>query len=53
VNVVSCEKVKVHGEFVVEIGKIMATNGIGLGVEFELKKLQGSIKQNRSGGACK
>jgi hypothetical protein len=33
----NCEKAKVHGELVAEIGKGVVTNGIKLGVEFELK----------------
>jgi len=44
VNVIDCEKAKVYVELLVEIGKGVATNGIGFGVEFELKnsKVQSS-----------
>jgi hypothetical protein len=35
--VFSYEKAKVHGELVVEISKGVETNGIRIGVEFELK----------------
>ncbi len=51
---ISCEKAKVDEELVVGIGKEVATNGNGLGVELksknfkvplgEIKKLQGSIR---------
>jgi hypothetical protein len=34
-SVVDYEKIKVHGELVAKIGKGMATNGNGLGVELE------------------
>jgi hypothetical protein len=34
-SVVDCKKVKVHRDLVAKIGNGMATNGNGLGVEFE------------------
>jgi hypothetical protein len=37
---VGCEKVKVHGELVVGIGKEMATNGNGFGIELESKSFK-------------
>jgi hypothetical protein len=40
VNVVSYEKVKAHWELTAKIGKAMATNRNGLGVEFELRKFK-------------
>jgi hypothetical protein len=40
VNVVNHEKVKVHGELVVGIGKGMATNKNGFEVEFKLKNFK-------------
>ncbi len=36
-NVIDYEKAKVYVELMAEIGKGVATNGIGFGVEFELK----------------
>jgi hypothetical protein len=38
--VVNCEKVKAHWELIAKIGKGMATNRNGIGVEFKLKKFE-------------
>ncbi len=39
-SVVSCEKAKVHEELVAGIGKEVATNKNGLGVELESKNFK-------------
>ncbi len=41
---VGYEKAKVHGKLAIEIGKGVAINKNGLGVEFDLEKLQGLIR---------